>query len=710
MSEEVLYRKWRPPSFGDIVGQGPITQTLTQAIATGRNAHAYLLCGPRGTGKTSTARVLAKALNCTNRPEGVGDPCGVCNACTAIDKGSFVDLIEIDAASNRGIDEMRDLREKVRFSPALGGTKVYIIDEAHALTTDAFNAFLKTLEEPPPQTVFILATTEPHRLPATIISRCQRFDFHRISPADVIGRLTEISKAEGVDVSPEVLRTVARTAGGSLRDATNTLDQLITSFGAHVSLEQVQELLGVGGEERAVALVKHLLEGNTSQALELINRVASDGIDLRPLHRMAVDFLRAALLMKSGVKDALELSKEAESELSFATSRVSLEHILRALRLFGSVSLKFDQPSPLPLELATVELSLEPAPAASAAQASPVPAPANVSPQPRPAQAPTQPPVQAAAARPQAPPRAPQPQAPQQPYRGNGAQATPARPAPAVIPDFDPSAPLHERLVAQWPAILRAMSRVPRKRFDVAALLRSSHKRKIDGNSLVVSFTHVSNSERLQTELDDARCRIEVEKVLEQALGESFSLRVEAEDDQTTASREADAPGHLVRAAMSLGGQVVENAEVAAPAAEPEAPTEEAPTSEAPVAEAEPIEEREPTAAIETSAAEEPTEKPAPAEETRAPEPILAEAASEVTPVEPEPPLPKLLQPDLILSEPTTRPLFGQPNPVPPDNENDEEPVLVHVPSANEPAMDLGIRVTTDSSPAAESSEEPDRE
>jgi DNA polymerase-3 subunit gamma/tau len=588
MSGPVLYRKWRPPSFADIVGQGPIMQTLTQAVATNRTAHAYLLCGPRGTGKTSTARVLAKALNCTNRPDGVGDPCGVCDACTAIERGNFVDLIEIDAASNRGIDEMRDLREKVRFAPTHGKMKVYIIDEAHALTPDAFNAFLKTLEEPPPQTAFVLATTEPHRLPATIVSRCQRFDFHRISPSDVVGRLTEIAAAEGVDVSPEVLRNVARASGGSLRDATNLLDQLITSFGARVTLEQVQELLGIGGEERAVALVKHVLGGNTTSALELINEIASEGVDLRPLHRMTVDFLRAALLMKSGVHDAIELSKEAHAELSFAAGNVSIEHVLRALRLFGQVSLKFDQPSPLPLELAVVELSLEPAAVAPQPRPQQVPAPqprpqqpSGVAPQPRPQLAPApqprpqQPSGVAPQPRPQQPAPTPAP-APVPAANGAAAQVAPASPAPA-----DPNAPPAERLVAQWPTILRALGRIPRKRFDVAALLRSSSKREIEGQELVVHFVHQSNGERLQAELDDPRCRIEVEAVLEQALGESFSLRIASSASGPVNPSATDAPGHLVRAAMSLGGQMVR--EAVAPVVQ-EAP----PAAEPPVAEAAP--------------------------------------------------------------------------------------------------------------------------
>ena len=648
MSGEVLYRKWRPPRFADIVGQGPITQTLTQAVATGRTAHAYLLCGPRGTGKTSTARVLAKALNCTNRPPGFGDPCGLCDACKAIDQGSYIDLIEIDAASNRGIEEMRDLREKVRFSPIQGKTKVYIIDEAHALTTDAFNAFLKTLEEPPPHSVFVLATTEPHRLPATIVSRCQRFDFHRIAPADVVERLREIAASENVDVSPEVLRTIARASGGSLRDATNLLDQLITAFGANVSMEQVRELLGIGGEERALALVKHLLTGNTAAALELINTVSAEGADLRPLHRMTVDFLRAALLMKSGVKDALELSKEAHSEISFAASGASMEHLLRSLRLFGQITLKFDQPSPLPLELATVELSLEPE-LRPGRQAAPEPQRAAV----------PQPPQQPAAVSPQPRPRPQQPSP--QPVAAQPTASVVSNGAPSPpVPVFDPSAPAEERLIAQWPSILRALGRVPRRRFDVAALLRSSSKRELEGNELVVHFAHLSNRERLQDELEDPRCRLEIERVLEEALGEGFTLRIDDDASRPTRTMNAQEPGHLVRAAMNLGGQVVP-AEYASPPASAPSPVPDV-SAESMAKSAEP----EPTAPPqdEPSSLSEPTVVPggliAPDEyaspPASAPSPVPdVSAESMAKSAEPEPTAPPQDEPS-SLSEPTVVP------------------------------------------------------
>lgn len=547
MTSQVLYRKWRPPRFADIVGQEPVTQTLMNAVASSRTSHAYLFCGPRGTGKTSTARVLAKSMNCTMRPPGVGDPCGACDHCRAIDNGSFIDLIEIDAASHRGIEDMQKLTEKVRYAPTLGKTKVYIIDEAHQLTRDGASAFLKTLEEPPPNTVFVLATTDPQRLLGTIISRCQRLDFHRIAPSDVIDRLGRIAQEEGVDASPEVLRLIARSASGSLRDATNLLDQLITSVGTHIGADQVRDLLGIGGEERALALVKHLLAGNTTQALEVINAFASDGLDLRPLHHMTVDFLRAALLLKSGVSDGLDLSKDSQSQLSFTASSVPIEQVMRALHLFGHASLGSDIQSPLPLELATVELGLESTtPTTTATPGFPSPAPQEQAPRRESS------PAVSRSAQPASTPTRPAPQPAQ------SRVPAPQTPMPAVV---DPSAPADQRLIAQWPDMLKALSRVPRRRFDVAALLRSSASREVEGTSLVVRFTHQSNSERLQHELEDPRCRIEVEKILQQALGDGFTLRIEGLQSGSAAASANEASGHLVRAAMNLGGQVVSQSE-----------------------------------------------------------------------------------------------------------------------------------------------------
>ena len=262
---QVFYRKWRPTTFGQLVGQEHVTTTLRQAIRQGRVSHSYLFCGPRGSGKTTTARIIAKAVNCLDIQD--GEPCDACANCRSVNGGQFMDIIELDAASNRGIDEIRDIREKVNFAPAQGKRKVYIIDEAHMLTDAASNAFLKTLEEPPPHVIFVLCTTEAHRILPTIISRCQRFDFRRISSELIYGRLADITDAEGVSVDPDALRQVARHAAGSLRDAENLLEQLVVSSSGNVTLKQVEEFLGLDHGESSLELVKYLLMGNTSAAL-----------------------------------------------------------------------------------------------------------------------------------------------------------------------------------------------------------------------------------------------------------------------------------------------------------------------------------------------------------------------------------------------------------------------------------------------------------
>ena len=400
--------------------------------------------------------------------------------------------------------------------------------------------------------MFVLATTEPERLPPTIVSRCQRFDFHRIAMQDMTERLAGIAQEEGVEVSPEVLRLIGRASGGSLRDGTNLLDQLITSFGSRVTVEQARELLGISGEESALALVKHLLTSNTAQALEVINSVADEGVDLRPLHRMTVELLRAALLIKSGAASSLDLSKDAESQLSFVANSVSLEQIMRALRLFGHVSFRFDQPSPLPLELAAVELGLPPETAAPApAVAVPVPAAAA----PRPAQPPSGPPT-------------PRPMAPAP------AQPTHRRPPPSPVPvpaaSVDPSAPIDQRLHALWPTILKSLMGAPKRKFDVAALLRSSGHREIRGSDLIVTFPHQSNSERLMGELEDPRCRMEVERRLQEALGQQLTVVVDTGEQRSNGERSGEAGGgHLIRAAVGYGGQVVNEAPQPAPAPAP---------------------------------------------------------------------------------------------------------------------------------------------
>src|ERR671922_1377739 len=251
MAYQVTARKWRPQTFGELVGQEHVARTLQNGLRHSRIAHAYLFTGTRGVGKTTTARLLAKALNCEMGP--TADPCNQCSLCQAITLGSSLDVLEIDGASNRGIDEIRDLREKIRYAPTRSRYKIYIIDEVHMLTEHAFNALLKTLEEPPPQVVFIFATTEPHKVPITILSRCQRFDFRKVTSSEIAQCLAKIAAQERIRISGEALHRIARRAEGSLRDAQTLFDQVVAFCGSEVRDEDVGQLLGAAGEEQLLA-------------------------------------------------------------------------------------------------------------------------------------------------------------------------------------------------------------------------------------------------------------------------------------------------------------------------------------------------------------------------------------------------------------------------------------------------------------------------
>lgn len=297
MSYVALYRKWRPENFRNLVGQEHISRTLSNALTSGKIAHAYLFSGPRGTGKTSTAKILAKALNCQHGP--TPEPCNQCNNCTKINVGSSMDVFEIDAASNRGIDEIRDLRETVKFTPVDGRYKVYIIDEVHMLTTEAFNALLKTLEEPPAHVVFILATTEAHKVPATIHSRCQRYDFKRICAQEIRSRLELVAREMQIDAAEDALQLISLHADGGLRDALSILDQCSTLSGVRITADQVRQLLGLVGHEWIEKIVDALAVKDTKALLDILDELIMDGKDIQQILSEIALHMRSVMVRKS---------------------------------------------------------------------------------------------------------------------------------------------------------------------------------------------------------------------------------------------------------------------------------------------------------------------------------------------------------------------------------------------------------------------------
>ena len=294
---QALYRKYRPQTFDDVVGQLAVTQTLKTQLVSGKMSHAYLFTGSRGTGKTSCAKILAKAVNCLNPQD--GNPCNCCEACRTIDSGSCMDVLEIDAASNNGVDNVRDLRDDAIYTPSQVKMRVYIIDEVHMLSVSAFNALLKIIEEPPEHLLFILATTELHKVPATILSRCQRFSFRRISQEDIAARLQYVAYQENIDLDDSAARVLARMADGGMRDGLSLLDQCASATAGELTAQQVYACLGIAGEQKSAELMGYIAGHDTRKALELFNRLYADGKDLAALLDEMACLTRDLLILKT---------------------------------------------------------------------------------------------------------------------------------------------------------------------------------------------------------------------------------------------------------------------------------------------------------------------------------------------------------------------------------------------------------------------------
>jgi DNA polymerase-3 subunit gamma/tau len=359
---QALYRKWRPAKWDQVVGQQHVVQPLRNAVAAGKQGHAYLFAGPRGTGKTTVARILAKAVNCLE-PDLAARPCDKCAHCQAVRTGNFLDLIEIDAASNTSVEDVRDLREKINFSPNQGRYKVYLIDEVHMLSTAAFNALLKTLEEPPPHAIFVLATTEVHKIPATVLSRCQRHEFRRIPVVEMVAHLREMAQGEGLTVDTEVLQLVARQATGSLRDAISLLDQL-SALGEEISLEAAQTVLGTATSQSVIDLIEAILENDSSRAMDHLHASLDAGSDPRQFARQVVEYLRGVMLVRVGNANMVDTTREALQHMAHhAQGFGSSDQLLQVIRAFNTAATGSRgawQPS-LPLELAIVESISAPA-------------------------------------------------------------------------------------------------------------------------------------------------------------------------------------------------------------------------------------------------------------------------------------------------------------------------------------------------------------
>lgn len=544
MSTQALYRRYRSQTFDELVGQEHIVRTLRNAIVDGRIGHAYLFTGPRGVGKTTVARLLAKAVNCLAEP--VERPCGTCTMCTAIAEGSAVDVIEMDAASHTSVDDAREIIERVQFRPAIGRYKVYIIDEVHMLSTAAFNALLKTLEEPPGHAMFILATTEIHKVPATILSRCQRYTFNRHNVTDTVAHLRAIAVQEGIALEDGAAEAIARAATGSMRDALSIFDQLMSYGGGVITVAQIQGLLGVTATQEILNLTTAFLDADVGAALAVVARVAGQGADIRQFARDIVNHLRTVMLVKADPQgDALDVAEHEAEVIRDHARRASMPALVGWLKRLSELDyeLRTSPYGQLPLELAVVESITAPLPSAPAAQPVAPPSRATAAPPPRsePATRPVANPP-APAPTPRAEPPAPSREvAPPEPVRDTPPPARPVAPRPDPSTDAPPvygdRQPLRDvtDLVERWPAIVRDIRAQNR---NLEALIKSGIH-PFDVSDDVVTLK--TDTDWLLTKIQERPNTVIVEQILERHTGTKYRLRAvasSAKREATNAKRE----------------------------------------------------------------------------------------------------------------------------------------------------------------------------
>ena len=543
--DQVFYRKWRPRKFSEVIGQDSIVQTLRNAVNLNRIAHAYLFAGSKGSGKTSTARIMAKAINCRNPID--GEPDNQCQICVDIDSAKSLDLIEIDAASNRGIDDIRALKNNVNFTPTSGKYKIYIIDEVHMLTEAAFNALLKTLEEPPPHVVFILATTEVHKVLPTIVSRCQRFNFLSLKVEDIVSRLEKLCLDEGVEIDRDALLQVAQVASGSLRDAENILERLILTYGEKLELEIVQNALNVGYETESFELIRYILSGDTKKCLEIIHTIGIGGNNLRFVHKTLLEYIRLVLHAKTSANIRSPLSDEKIKTIKEWGGKYSLPRILYCFNRLLEIKFSRDLMDVLPFELGVVEASTDVSndlynQETNLKDSSNIRIEKNdnfvtdiseikddlgsIE-------------------------KAPEKKVSQEkiPVSNNGNNS-------AVINNQEinkNSDSIEQLKLSQWSEILNFLRFSKGKRFNLSALLRVSVAQRIEKDSLIISYKHPSHRDRLDTEIDDVAIRKVLEDAFQQFLGKKYTMQLEVEESLET----EDKGKNLVNVAEELGAIII---------------------------------------------------------------------------------------------------------------------------------------------------------